>query len=178
MTDRIADREQIRDKIFLYAHAIDRRRWDIMPALFHDDAQFQFGTVAGGWRDFIEQAGAIINPLDSTHHQLGNTLISFDGDSADVETYLTAMHIVPPGYPVPEVFPDKGMRYAAVIAGRYIDRFEKRDGDWRIVKRTGLYDWREYREIGEADLHADPDESVGRTDDSDASFAVTRAWRS
>ena len=27
------------------------------------------------------------------------------------------------------------------FAGRYIDRFEKRDGEWRIAKRMVVYDW-------------------------------------
>jgi hypothetical protein len=28
-----------------------------------------------------------------------------------------------------------------IIGGRYLDRIEKRGGEWRIAKRTMLYDW-------------------------------------
>jgi hypothetical protein len=28
-----------------------------------------------------------------------------------------------------------------LLAGRYCDRFEKRGGDWRVAKRTVVYDW-------------------------------------
>jgi hypothetical protein len=28
-----------------------------------------------------------------------------------------------------------------VIGGRYLDQMEKRGGEWRIAKRTMLYDW-------------------------------------
>lgn len=54
MTLRIEDREAIRDVIAAYAHAIDRRRWDMMEKLFHPDATFGFGTVGGSWEDFVE----------------------------------------------------------------------------------------------------------------------------
>ena len=77
---QLADREAIRDKLCLYIHAIDRRRWDIMPSIFHDEAVFQFGDVEGDWRGFVEQASAIINPMISTHHQIGNILFDFKGD--------------------------------------------------------------------------------------------------
>ena len=27
------------------------------------------------------------------------------------------------------------------LCGRYVDRFERRDGEWRIARRTVVYDW-------------------------------------
>jgi hypothetical protein len=33
-----------------------------------------------------------------------------------------------------------------VIGGRYLDRLEKRGGEWRIAGRTMLYDW--FRDFG------------------------------
>ena len=177
MSGTLDDREAIREKIALYAHAIDRRRWAMMEALFHPDARFGFGPVEGDWRGFVEQARSIIDPCTATQHQLGQTLIGFAGpDVAHCETYMTAMHVVPAGYPRPEVFPDRGATYAAIVAGRYVDRFEKRDGDWRIARRQGLYDWREYRAIGEADLAGMPEGACGYHDDRDPSTAVVAAW--
>ena len=32
------------------------------------------------------------------------------------------------------------------MAGRYLDRFEKRGDEWRIAARTVVYDWLEERE--------------------------------
>lgn len=173
------DKDAIRDVIAAYAHAIDRRRWDMMSKLFHDDATFGFGPVQGGWQDFVEQAKAIIEACSATHHQLGQILITAEGsDVAHAETYMTAMHIVPGDYPLTDVFPDRGEEYSAIIAGRYVDRFEKRGGEWRISHRTGIYDWREYREIGEANLADIPREAIGQHDDSDPSTVVAVPWRS
>ncbi len=174
---RLEDRAAISDVIAAYAHAIDRRRWPMMEKLFHDDAQFQFGTVAGDWRGFVEQARALIDACLATQHQLGQIQFGFEGDTiCHTETYMTAMHTIPAGYPVPEVFPDKGKIYSAVIAGRYVDRFEKRDGEWRIVKRTGLYDWREFREVEGVDMSELGEEPCGYHDERDPSTPVVARW--
>ncbi|QUL37419.1 nuclear transport factor 2 family protein [Erythrobacter sp. JK5] len=177
MNGSLEDRAAIADIIAAYAHAIDRRRWKMMESLFHDDAQFQFGTVLGDWRGFVEQARAIIDPCLATQHQLGQVQFGFHGDSiCHTETYMTAMHTIPAGYPVPDVFPDKGTVYSAVIAGRYVDRFERRDGEWRIAQRTGLYDWREFRKVDGVDLSEMPEGSCGYHDARDPSTPVVQRW--
>lgn len=175
---RIEDREAIREIIALYAHAIDRRRWDMMEKLFHADALFGFGPIEGDWQGFVEQAKAVIDPCLATQHQLGQTIITFaDADTAHCETYMTAMHTVPAGYATTDVFPDKGKTYSAVIAGRYVDRFERRGGAWRIASRKGLYDWREYRELEGIDLSEVPEGAAGYHDDRDPSTPVAAPWR-
>lgn len=175
---RLEDREAIRDIITAYAHAIDRRRWEMMERLFHADARFAFGTVTGDWRSFVEQARALIDPCLATQHQLGQVMFAFEGDtSCHTETYMTAMHTIPAGYPMPEVFPDRGKIYSAVVAGRYVDRFEKRGGEWRIAQRTGLYDWREFREEEGVDLSDVPEGAAGYHDDRDPSTRVAARWR-
>ena len=179
MMGTLEDREAIRDVIAAYAHAIDRRRWDMMAGLFHADATFGFGTLQGDWRSFVEQARAIIDPCLVTQHQLGQVSFGFEsGSVCHTETYMTAMHTIPPGYPATEVFPDKGAIYSAGIAGRYVDRFEQRGGEWRIAHRTGLYDWREFREVEGVDLSEVPEGACGYHDDRDPSTPVVARWRS
>ena len=178
MNLRLEDREAIRDVLNAYAHAIDRRRWDIMERLFHDGAQFQFSTVVGDWRGFVEQARAIIDPCIAPQHQLGPVQFGFESDSVrHTDTYMTAMHTVGAGYPATQVFPDKGKIYSAVVAGRYVDRFEKRGGEWRIARRTGLQDWREFREVDGVDLSDLPEGAAGYHDDRDPSTPVVARWR-
>ncbi|MEP5936860.1 MAG: nuclear transport factor 2 family protein [Erythrobacter sp.] len=177
MSLHLEHREAIRDVITAYAHAIDRRRWEMMPHLFHDDAEFQFGIISGGWQGFVEQARGVIDPCLATQHQLGQVLFGFESEAVcHTETYMTAMHTIPAGYPTPEVFPDKGKTYSAVIAGRYVDRFELRSGEWRIAKRTGLYDWREYREVEGVDLSELAEEARGFHDHRDPSTPAAARW--
>jgi len=177
MSIRLEDREAIRDVIGAYAHAIDRRRWDMMPQLFHADATFGFGPVQGNWEEFVGQAQAIIDPCLATQHQLGQIQFGFEDDTCHTETYFTAMHTIPAGYPVPDVFPDKGKVYSAVIAGRYVDRFEQRSEQWRIAQRTGLYDWREFREVEGVGLFELPEGMAGFHDDRDPSTPAVARWR-
>ncbi|WP_296678835.1 nuclear transport factor 2 family protein [Novosphingobium sp.] len=173
----LEDKDAIRDVLTVYAHAIDRRRWDLMPQLFHPDGTFAFGPVQGGWQQFVEQARGVIEPCVATHHQLGQVLITADGpDAAQAETYMTAMHIVPAGYPLTTVFPDRGEDYSAIIAGRYVDRLVRHDGGWRIMQRIGIYDWREFRTIGEASLSAVPDDARGAHHAGDPAWAVAQAF--
>lgn len=177
MSGSLEDRAAITDVIAAYAHAIDRRRWGMMEHLFHDDAQFQFGEIVGDWRGFVDQARALIDPCLATQHQLGQVQFGFEGpDTCHTETYMTAMHTVPPGFPMPEVFPDKGVIYSAVVAGRYVDRFEKRGGEWRIARRTGLYDWREFRVVEGVDLSDTPEGAAGYHDERDPSTPVVKRW--
>lgn len=178
MAVTLEDKDAIRDIVAAYAHAVDRRDWGMMAALFHADATFAFGSIEGSWRDFVVQARAIIDPCLATQHQLGQTLIGSDRPEVAIgETYMTAMHIVPAGYPLADVFADRGETYAAIIAGRYVDRFEKRGGEWRIARRQGLYDWREYREIGAANLSAMPEGACGYHDERDPATAAAARWR-
>jgi hypothetical protein len=178
MPGTLEDREAIRAILALYTHALDRRRWELMARVFHPDATFGFGPVTGDWRAFVEQARSIIDPCTMTQHSLGQTLMGFaDADTAHCETYLTATHAVPVGYPRPEVFPARSEPYLAIVAGRYVDRFEKRDGEWRIARRQGLYDWREYRDVGAADLLGMAEGSCGYHDERDPSSPVVAAWR-
>ncbi|GAB5459057.1 MAG: hypothetical protein Hens3KO_20870 [Henriciella sp.] len=176
MTDT-ADKLAIIDKIHLYTHAIDRRRWEIMDHLFTEDGEFKFGGIQGPWRDFIGQARAVIDPMTSTHHQIGNILINLDKDIAHVESYLTATHILPSDYPDDRPYPGIGRPYVVTVGGRYIDVFQKQDDDWRIKRRTGLYDWRADSELRDGGLSEGPTDAVGKTDDEDPSTPVTRHWR-
>lgn len=177
MSARLEDRAAINDILAAYTHAIDRCRWPMMERLFHDDATFRFGVIEGDWRSFVEQARALIDPCLSTQHLLGQTLFSFEGDNACLaETYMTAMHTIPPGYPMTAVFPDRGAIYSAVVAGRYVDRFEKRGGEWRIAQRTGLYDWREFRACEGSDLGDVPEGAAGHRDERDPSAALEARW--
>jgi hypothetical protein len=66
-----------------------------------------------------------------TQHVLGQSLIDLKGDEALVETHVTSYHRVNMGEEERDT----------AIGGRYLDRLEKRGGEWRIAQRTMLYDW-------------------------------------
>jgi hypothetical protein len=138
--------EAVRRVTALYCHALDRRAFHLLEACFHADATYRFASIEGDWRTFVEAAKAVLLPLSGTHHQLGQSLIvSLGPDEAEAETWFTAIHQVPADAPADAPFPGTGRAYEAIVWGRYIDRFKRRDGFWRITHRTGLHDGRHDR---------------------------------
>jgi hypothetical protein len=154
--DALAARAAITEVIGRYCHNIDRRLWPAMERCFHPDATYRFGHIDGDWRDFVRGARAVIDPLRISHHQIGTMLIEVDGDRANAETYFTAYHRVPADAPADAPFAGTGQEYDVILAGRYIDRFERRADEWRIAHRTGVTDWRRDGPAADAGLFAQP----------------------
>lgn len=177
MIETLVAESAINRIVHLYSHALDRRRWDLLERVFHDDARYGFGDIAGSWRDFAVAARAIVEPLGPTHHMVANVLINLHGDVADVETYLNAYHVVPADYPAGlntnGLFYDRpGETYVSIVGGRYIDRFEQRNGDWRIAQRAGLYDWIQVLPYTDGGLSRSPEAALGKWGRADASWPI------
>lgn len=58
--------------------------------------------------------------------------ITLAGHEAGVETYFLALQ---------RDRDAEGVAREVFLAGRYVDRFEKRGDEWRIAARTVVYDW-------------------------------------
>jgi hypothetical protein len=146
-------KQTITEVIHRYARAIDRMDEAMLRSVFHPGSRhrhFYEGPSSDPSRpsrpgepgDFVAFAMDVLRTSTSTHHQLGNVLIELTGaDTATAETYFTGHHRTRPrGDPLaaPNAF-DTPMDY--FVGGRYLDRFERRDGAWRIVERIGMTDW-------------------------------------
>ena len=76
--------------------------------------------------------------MEHTQHLVGNILVEVDGNVAYSESYWQAFHRIAKG----KDFSDSGGFVAdhdpsidedVFVSGRYIDKLEKRDGEWRII---------------------------------------------
>jgi hypothetical protein len=116
------DREAIRDCLYRYSRGVDRC----------DDHCLFVGTR----EPLIAWVLPLLRSMSASQHAISNILIRFHGgDVADVEAYYHGYHRMPHG----DGFVD------SIQAGRYVDRFEKRDDEWRIARRKVVVDWfREY----------------------------------
>jgi hypothetical protein len=113
-------------------------------ACFHADAQYQYNEHSAVLiAEFFPRALGEASGLASKSHHLSNHMISFaDADLADSQVYMLAYHLVAADAPDrPPYFPARGREYGVIIGGRYIDRFERRNGRWRIAHRTLNFDW-------------------------------------
>jgi len=127
----LADKAECTELVVRVARAIDRRDADLLATLFHSDATDDHGMFAGTASEFIAWVMPVLATMKRTQHVLGQTLIEIDGDRAASETYFVAHHTLPG--PDGDVF--------MLAAGRYLDRFERRVGTWKISHRHAVYDW-------------------------------------
>ena len=129
---RLLDEEAIKKVHIRYCRGIDRMDWDLIRSCYHPDAIDDHGEFVGGIDEFIEYCKKGCPTFISTTHFTGNQLVEVDGDSAWAEHYARAYHRVEdgPGGPIKDL----------VVNTRYVDRFEKRAGEWRIAKRVVVVD--------------------------------------
>ena len=80
---------------------------------------------------YVEAAVPRIERLGPMQHLLGTSFIDFEGDIAYVETYIWTFLRVQAD----------GRDLDTFTGGRLIDRFERRDGAWKIAHRRTIFDW-------------------------------------
>jgi hypothetical protein len=131
-TQRILDLEAIREVHYRYCRGIDRRDWDLVRSCFHPDATDDHGEYAGGVDGLVEYAKAGTLRFESTFHMTGNQLIEIDGDAAWAERYAIAYHRLAATGDAPAA--------DWVVNTRFVDRMERRDGEWRIARRVCIID--------------------------------------
>lgn len=161
------DHMQIQKLLATYCRAIDRSDTELLKTVYWPDAIEEHGVFNGKAWDFADFIGPMLKALRLTMHSISNTLIELQGDTAAVETYVTAYHLADN--------PD-GTQTDLIVGGRYLDRFERRGGEWRIAKRLFVHDWNQNQkatvewEAGwYAQLHV-----RGRNDKDDPSYALFR----
>ena len=123
-------RRQILQCIYRYARGIDRHDAEITRSAYHDDAIDDHGFFIGPAHEFAERANETHAALAAHQHYILNHLVEFDDETtASVETYWIM-----------------GARRRAdntgrIGGGRYLDRFELRDGRWAIAERVCVTEW-------------------------------------
>ena len=127
----IADKLECTELTTRVARAIDRCDAEMLKTLFHPDATDDHGIFAGTAEEFIAWVIPLLETMKRTQHIIGQVLIEVNGDHAAGESYFIAHHAIET--PEGEIF--------MVAAGRYLDRFERRDGTWKISHRQAVFDW-------------------------------------
>jgi hypothetical protein len=129
--DEMIDREAIRDTLLRYARGTDRCDEDMLRDAYWPDAHDDHLEFSGTRDEFVEYAMPRLRAMHYNMHTIGNILISIRGNQADVESYFTGYHSVD----------FEGTRRDAFSGGRYLDVFERRGEEWRILKRFVTVEW-------------------------------------
>ena len=130
----LIDKQACTELVYRLARAIDRCDENLLRSLFHPDATDDHGMFRGSAKDFVDWVLPVLRSMKRTQHLIGNVLIVVDGDMARGESYFVAHHVL-----TTKNEPDR----FSVAAGRYLDRFERRAGEWRFSHRQAVYDWSE-----------------------------------
>ena len=130
--ETLIDREAIRDCLYMYCRGIDRLDEKALRAAYWPDANDSHGAYKGSASGFIDMALVKLQQAGRMVHQISNILIELHGNEAAVESYFTAYQ---------EEKDANGQAIETMLCGRYVDRFQKRQGEGRVVARTVVYDW-------------------------------------
>lgn len=128
--DLIARRD-IEKVLQRYMRAQDRLLSDLHLSAFHEDAYVDCGLFKGSAKGFVDFAQGFLREMGGSQHLIGQATIEVDGPQATGEVYFIAWHLQH------DTDGDKDL----IVAGRYVDRYEKRNGEWRIARREEVIDW-------------------------------------
>lgn len=128
----LVDKDAIRDLAMAYCRAADRKDTALMRSLYHPDAIEDHGAFFTGLASaFIDRLPEIQAPIDILHHNITTHNIRLDGDFAQGEVYILAMHRVHRD-PAP---------FDVLVGGRYLDEYARCDSVWKFARRAILADW-------------------------------------
>jgi len=120
----IKDRMDILDCIQRESRARDRQDVEQIASCWWEDGVDEHGAVIAYAPEYPERANAgHQGGFLQTSHNITNHICDLDGDTANCESYV-----------VGGLFWKDGKKMSFGI-GRYLDRLEKRNGEWRIHTR-------------------------------------------
>jgi hypothetical protein len=130
---RLVDESEIRRIRRLWAFARDQGDWDTVATLFHPNAPVSISWFNGTAEGFVENSRKLFGhnkPEVRSKHWFGNDRLTLNGNRALLETDIEVRARDDIG----------GVLFDFTYEGRFFDRFEKRNGAWKIAQWTCLYD--------------------------------------
>lgn len=130
MVRELHDRAAIRAVVNRYCRGVDRQDRELLVSCYHADAIDDHGMFVGPAGEFFDWTDPSHLHLFRNHqHIVTNHVCDLDGDVAHGETYYMFAGMTAAGNEL------------ALSGGRYVDRFERRGGEWRIAARKCLVEW-------------------------------------
>lgn len=164
----LLDEYQLRKLVHAYCRAVDRGDSLQLRGLYHHDAADHHGGFAdGGVDDFSAKLDAARPYLRAMQHNVTTTNFVISGCRAEGEIYNIAMHTFTAG--------DRDID--VVVGGRYLDKYEKRDGAWGFIERMIVTDWARVSDPSVLDfahpiVNATPRGAIGANDPSFQFFSL------
>jgi ketosteroid isomerase-like protein len=157
----LADKEAVREVILRWVRGTDRRDFPLLRSCYHDDAYDDRGPDQGGPDAYVERVSEGLPQWERTMHFIGNQLIEVEGHVAHAESYCVAYHR--------RAASDGEQAYDMVVGLRYVDRLERRNGEWRIACRVRAWEWSRVDPVGST-WEFGPEATRGRPFPDDAVY--------
>ena len=143
-----------------FARGLDRCDRDIIESCFHEDGIDDHGFFRGSAEEFCDWVMEELKKFTSSQHLITTQNAEINGDSAVCESYFYAYHLLPtPG----------GLK-DLVVAGRYVDTMEKRNGEWKITLRLATFDWNRISDSSSLPVAENDPRTNGTNTKDDASY--------
>lgn len=163
--DALISKQSITEVLYRYCRGTDRGDEALLKSCFHEDSRHRSDSThaSGGFEgrsfDYVARILDICGQLAVCTHMVSNILVDISGDAAVSECRFLAHH----GW-----YDDGDLtrEHHRVVEGRYLDRFERRGGDWKISERVGVHEFsREFSILPSAGAalkarHSWPDDPV------------------
>jgi hypothetical protein len=104
----------------------DQHRWDELLSTFHPDGEIAVSWFRGPFHEFVEHCKRG-NP---SKHLIFAPLVRIAGDRALAETSIMIL--------VRQAI--EGLAVDMTSRARFLDRLERREGQWRILERAAIYE--------------------------------------
>lgn len=150
-------KQEIYELVCTYMRGLDRLDEDLLRSTFFADAWCDYGFIKCDGYEFASFCMQALKDHVANHHMIGNVLIEVNGDEAFGEVYFNAYH---------KVKEEAGFE-DVIIAGRYLDRYERREGVWKFAYRSEVVDFSHTRPTNDPYFEQAPDGlRGGRMDDA------------
>ncbi|MFE0026788.1 nuclear transport factor 2 family protein [Amycolatopsis sp. NPDC059021] len=121
-------REAIREILYRYARGADRCDLALFKSCYWPDGTDVHWFFNGNAHEFADYVIPLLAEISNSQHSISNPIIDLHGDRAFVECQWYVVHHIP--------LEDGTDRYIDQQSeGRYLDVFENRGGEWRILHR-------------------------------------------
>jgi hypothetical protein len=133
--EELIAKQAITEVVYRYCRGVDRSDRDLVRDCYWPEATDEHGSFQGTRDEYLEWLfGRMLPRFTWSQHFIGNVLIDqldLDSGWAKCESYGQSRHHRPSDVP----------EHNLISGFRYVDDFERRDGEWRIARRICPLEW-------------------------------------
>ena len=130
---RLLDERAIERRLVDYCRGVDRGDAAMVASVYHPDGTDDHGSFKGLGVDFADHVTRRLGErYRATMHSISNVAIVFTGPDS------VARRVSRDGPPSRD---DDREPTLMSFGGRYVDRFERRNGEWKIAHRAVVHEW-------------------------------------